>query len=101
MPEKPANPWKTFLSTAGLGVVAIAGGIYLYFDLANWEQTGGTRLMNSTISFFYHIMGKTGVLAVCLLAGVVLIAFGLLDLRKQLKQRHETATDNSPSNTPK
>ena len=95
MADANANPWKGFLSSVGLGLVAIAAGIYLYWDLANWEREGGTRLMNSLISLIYHLMGKTGVLVTCELAGIVLITVGVLNHRKQSKQRqipHENAT---------
>jgi hypothetical protein len=80
------NPWKKFLSTVGMGIFSIAGGIYLYYDFANWEQTGGTRMMNSIIYGIYRVLGKGGVLAFCLLAGVTLLITGTIELRKHLKK---------------
>lgn len=95
MHKAPANPWNTFLFTGGLGVAAMGAGMYIYNDLAEWEQMGGTRVMNSTIALLYRSVGKTGILIAGLLAGGFLLTMGILELRKKLKQRDEAESPRS------
>ena len=74
--EKPENPWVGII----VGALMIAGGIFVYFYLANWEQEGGSIRMNVIIMLVYDLLGKVGVAALCCLIGAVMIWASAKDL---------------------
>lgn len=50
--------FKTIAYSSLLGLGCIVASIYSYIDYTEWERTGGTREVNSTVHFFIKYWGR-------------------------------------------
>lgn len=70
------NPNTHLLGGALIGGALIAFGIYMYFDLAAWENSTEQKSLNSLLWFIYDMTGKIGVTGFFGIIGGLLIFNG-------------------------
>ncbi len=79
------NPNSSMIWSILLGVGFIAFGIYLYFDLAAWENSNEEMHLNSILWGIYDIAGKIGVAGFFSIIGLGVAGAGIkksIDLKK-------------------
>lgn len=70
------NPNMPLIWGIVIGLGLIAFGIYLYFDLASWENSNEDMRMNSLLWLLYDMGGKIAVAGFFALIGVVAVFSG-------------------------
>ncbi len=70
MSEDFGDKWWIWL-LAGIGLLGFAG--YMFWDLTQFESTGGTRLEHQVIAGLYELGGKWLVSGFLGLVGVILL----------------------------
>lgn len=73
---KKERIWRSLLG-CGLSLVLAAAAVVVYYDLAEFERTGGTRYMPTFGIAVYRLTGKEGMLCVGLLVPVLLLYVSL------------------------
>ncbi|GEM_PF-5945250 len=84
-PAKKDRWWAHFIWSA----LMVAGAVFLYNDLATWEESGtGTKRMNAILALVYDVFGgadgfgKEGVAGVLIVGALAFAAAGILGYRK-------------------
>mgnify|MGYP003680832734 CR=1 FL=1 len=77
------NPNTHLLTGTLIGVAMIAFGIYMYFDLAAWENSTEQKSLNSLLWFIYDIAGKIGVAGFFSIIGAGLIVNGYIKTKAE------------------
>ena len=75
--------WKTLLG--GIFFIGLGIGLYMFFDAK--ERSGEGFRMNAIVLLVYEILGKDGVLIVCLVIGLLTVALAFSERRKQAARR--------------
>jgi uncharacterized membrane protein len=76
------RPLLTMLWMVLLGLGFAAFSVFIYQDLAKWEQTGGTKRMNSLLILIYNLGGKTAVAGLFVAFALLLVFGGINTWRK-------------------
>ncbi|WP_084061206.1 hypothetical protein [Cellulophaga tyrosinoxydans] len=77
------NPNTHLISGLLIGLALIAFGIYMYFDLAAWENSTEQKSLNSLLWFIYDMTGKIGVAGFFSSIGALLIVNGYLKTKSE------------------
>lgn len=86
------NPNTHLLWGTIIGIALIAFGIYMYFDLAAWENSTEQKSLHALLWFIYDIAGKIGVTGFFSAIGLLLIFTGykktknLKDIMKETEE---------------
>ncbi len=87
------NPNMPLIWGALMGIGLIVFGIYLYFDLAAWENSNEEMRLNSLLWFLYDIGGKLTVAGIFALIGAIVFGGGFKktqELRKLKNGSHKS-----------
>lgn len=93
------NPNMSLIWGVLICIGFIAFGIYLYFDLAAWENSNDQMRMNSLLWLVYDVAGKLGVVGLFSLVGLVSLFSGYKKTKEQkeiIKQARTTNTTSGP-----
>jgi len=84
------NPNMPLIWGALMGIGFIAFGIYLYFDLAAWENSNEEMRLNSLLWFLYDMGGKLTVAGFFTIIGAVVLGSGFKKTRELKKLKSES-----------
>ena len=83
------NPNMPLIGGLLMGIGLIAFGIYLYFDLAAWENSNEEIRLNSLLWLLYDMGGKLTVAGFFAIIGAVLIGSGFKKTKELRKLKSE------------
>jgi uncharacterized membrane protein YfcA len=83
------NPYRPLLSGLLIGLLLIAFGVYMYIDLAAWEESNQQKRLNRMIWWLYDVGGKISVAAFFCGIGSMMLLFGIKSTLHQLKLKRE------------
>lgn len=87
-PEEQASNWKGW-GTIIVGVLIFAYGLYEYYDIKSWEESGasGGKKVHKWVKLGYDMGGAGGVLILFLILAAIVIVVGFLQVRGKLTSR--------------
>ncbi len=84
------NPNTPLIGGLLMGIGFIAFTVYLYFDLAAWEQSNEEMRLHSLLWFFYDLGGKLLVCGFFVLCGLIMMWSGAKKTTELRKIKNRT-----------
>jgi len=83
------NPNMPLIWGVLFGIGLVSFGIYLYFDLAAWENSNEEMRLNSLLWFLYDMGGKLTVTGFFAIIGAVVLGGGIKKTQELKKLKSE------------
>jgi nitrate reductase NapE component len=77
--EENDSPWKTI----GIGLLLLAGAVFLYYTFDKLETEGGRVKINWILALLYNVAGKWPVVSVVALIGAFTTYSGIKDFKNK------------------